>query len=52
MVGVVENFRRVLLQGVPPDPESFWWAAILSLVLLPLAYLYFKMQDATMADVI
>lgn len=52
MVGVVENFRRVLLQGAPPDPESLWWAAVLSLVLLPLAYLYFKMQDATMADVI
>lgn len=52
MVGVVENFRRVLLQGLPPDLNSLGLAGVISLVVLPLAYLYFKQNDATMADII
>src|SRR5665213_116785 len=52
MVGVVENFRRVLLQGVRPDWFSFVIATSVSLICLPLAYLYFKHKEATMADVI
>lgn len=52
MVGVIENFRRVVLQGVPPDFTSLGLAAGVSLVLLPLAYIYFKRTEATMADVI
>lgn len=52
MVGVVENFRRVVLQGVAPEWNSFGVAIVVSLVLLPAAYLYFKHREATMADVI
>ncbi len=52
MAGVVESFRRVLLQGLPPDQNSLGLAAIVSFVLLPLAYLFFKQNDATMADII
>lgn len=50
MVGIVENFRRVVLQGVPPDRASLGLATGVSLVLLPLAYAYFKRTEATMAD--
>lgn len=52
MVGIVENFRRVVLQGTAPDFASLALAVGVSLVLLPLTYAYFKQTEATMADVI
>jgi len=52
LVGVIENFRRVVLQGVEPDFYSFGISAIVAAVLLPLTYLYFKRVEATMADII
>lgn len=52
MVGVVENFRRVLLRGLAPDWFSLGLAALVAAVTLPLAYLYFKHREATMADII
>jgi len=52
MVGVIENFRRVVLQGVPPDYYSLSIAAVIAVVVLPVAYLYFKKVEATMADII
>jgi lipopolysaccharide transport system permease protein len=51
-VGVIENFRRVVLQGVEPDLYSLAVSAIVAAILLPLAYLYFKRVEATMADII
>jgi lipopolysaccharide transport system permease protein len=52
LVGVIENFRRVVLQGVEPDYQSLAVSAIVAAILLPLTYLYFKRVEATMADVI
>ena len=52
LVGVIENFRRVVLQGVPPDYYSLSIAAVIAVVVLPVAYLYFKKVEATMADII
>ena len=52
MVGVVENFRRVLLQNRPPDLSSLAVSAAVSLALLVFAYLYFKRVEATVADVV
>jgi len=52
MVGVIENFRQVVLRGTAPDHRSLLIAAILSSVLLVLSYLYFKHIETTMADVI
>ncbi len=52
MVGIIENFRRVMLEGIAPDYVSLGIATLVSLVLLPLAYMYFKHLEATMADVI
>ena len=52
MVGVVENFRRVLLQGAPPDFASLGAAAAVSAALLAASYVYFKRVEATVADVI
>lgn len=52
MVGVIENFRRAVLQGVEPDFYSLGVSAVIALVVLPIAYLYFKKVEATMADII
>ena len=50
MVGIIENFRRVILHGSPPDGGSLGLAVGVSLVTLPLTYAYFKRTEATMAD--
>jgi len=51
MVGIIENFRAALL-GTPLDQHSLWISTLVSAALLPLAYLYFKRIEATVADVI
>jgi lipopolysaccharide transport system permease protein len=52
MAGIVENFRRAAIEGVAPDYGSFWYSLGISVVLFPLAYIFFKNREATMADVI
>lgn len=52
LAGTIESFRRVLLQGKPPDYSSFLEASVIAVVLLPLAYLFFKYREASMADFI
>jgi homopolymeric O-antigen transport system permease protein len=50
MVGVIENFRQVMLRGAAPEIDSLLISAAVSLVLLVFSYLYFKRIEATMAD--
>jgi lipopolysaccharide transport system permease protein len=52
MVGVIENFRQVMLRGGAPDTKSLLISAGVSVVLLIVSYLYFKRVEATMADFI
>jgi lipopolysaccharide transport system permease protein len=52
LVGVIENFRQTILNGVPPDFYSLGLSAGISFVLLIASYLYFKHMEATMADII
>jgi lipopolysaccharide transport system permease protein len=52
MAGVVENFRRVVLQHGALDAGILFTGVIVSCFLLPIAYLYFKTAEATVADVI
>lgn len=52
LVSLIENFRRVTLQGRPPQWAELAGAATVALLLFVLAYLYFKTVEATMADVI
>jgi lipopolysaccharide transport system permease protein len=52
MVGIIENFRRVVLHGQPPDVLLLGVSALSSVILLPLSYIYFKRVEATLADVI
>ena len=52
MVGVIESFRQVSLRGAEPDYSSLLTAAVISVVLLCLSYIYFKHLESTMADII
>jgi lipopolysaccharide transport system permease protein len=52
MVGIIESFRRVVLQGLPPDFHALGVSAAVSLILLPIAFMYFKSVEATVADII
>jgi lipopolysaccharide transport system permease protein len=52
MVGLVENFRRVVLQGAAPDFRMLGISALISFILLPATYIYFKRVEATVADII
>ena len=52
MVGIIESFRRVILQGEPPDFHALTISAIVSMILLPVAFIYFKHVEATVADII
>jgi lipopolysaccharide transport system permease protein len=52
MAGIVENFRRVVVEGIAPDLQSFWYSVLISVLLFPLAFLFFKNRESTMADVI
>jgi len=52
MVGVVETFRRVLAEGKAPEYMPLLISAAISLAVLPIAFLYFKRVEATVADVL
>lgn len=52
MAGIVENFRRVIIQGWGADLRLLGISAAAAVIVLPLGYMYFKHREATMADVI
>ncbi|MBV8829849.1 MAG: ABC transporter permease [Acidobacteriaceae bacterium] len=52
IVGVVENFRRVLIQGLGIDLPTLTYSAVSAVLIVVAAYLYFKYREATMADII
>jgi lipopolysaccharide transport system permease protein len=52
MVGIVENFRRVIIQGWGADLQLLGISAAAAFLILPLGYMYFKHREATMADII
>lgn len=52
MAGIVGSARDILLHGTAPQPAPLRAAAIVTAVALPIAYLFFKRAEATMADVI
>lgn len=52
MAGIVDTFRRGVLLHAAPDAWALAAATLVVLVLLPIAYVYFKYAERTMADVI
>jgi lipopolysaccharide transport system permease protein len=52
MVGIIESFRRVVIHKAAPDFRVLITSALISILLLFVAYAYFKRMETTMADVI
>jgi lipopolysaccharide transport system permease protein len=52
MVGLIEAFRSVVALGRSPDWELLAVSAAVSLVVLAVAYIYFKRAERAFADVI
>jgi len=52
MAGIVSSFRDILLHQSSPDPEPLRFAAVVTAVGLPIAYLLFKRAESTVADML
>ena len=50
MAGIIDGFRGADLEGSAPNPAAVWPAVAVVVVGLPIAYLWFKRVEATMAD--
>jgi len=52
LAGIISSFQRVLLQGLPPDFSVLWPGMLMTALVLPIGYLYFKRAESYFADVI
>jgi lipopolysaccharide transport system permease protein len=52
MAGIVDGFRSAVLEGRTPDLAALGSSRAVVAVGLPIAYLWFKHVDATMADLV
>lgn len=50
MAAVVDTFRRALVLHQAPDLQALAWGVIVTAILLPAGYIYFKARERTMAD--
>ena len=52
LAGIIDAFQRVLLHGAPPNWETIWPGMLLTLIVLPFSFYYFKKAESYFADVI
>jgi lipopolysaccharide transport system permease protein len=52
MAGIINSYRRVILQGQPPEMQVLGLSAGVALLAMLLGYLYFKRSEGRFADVI
>jgi lipopolysaccharide transport system permease protein len=52
IAGVVDTFRRAVILHQPPDVHALAMSALVAGLLLPVAYMYFKYVELTMADLV
>jgi lipopolysaccharide transport system permease protein len=52
MVGVVDTFRRAIVLHQAPDMQALATATVVALLLAPAAYVYFKLSERTVADLV
>jgi lipopolysaccharide transport system permease protein len=50
MVGIIDGFRQAVLFESSPDPTSFGISVLVSILLFPVGYTYFKYADANAVD--
>jgi len=52
LAGIIDSFQKVLLKGLPPDWNVILPGLILTIMVLPFSYLFFKRAESWFADVI
>ena len=52
LAGIIDSFQRVMLKGLAPDFEALYPGLVLTLVILPISYVFFKRAENWFADVI
>jgi lipopolysaccharide transport system permease protein len=52
MAGIVDTFRRGVVLHQSPDVQALATAAVVTLLLAPAAYVYFKLTERTVADLV
>ena len=52
LAGIIDSFQRVMFKGLPPDFDALYPGLVLTLVILPLSYVFFKRAENWFADVI
>jgi len=52
LAGLIDAFQRVMLKGLPPDPQAILPGVALVAVTLPISYALFKRAESWFADVI
>ena len=52
LAGIVDTFRRAVVLHQTPDLHALGMAALIAAVVLPVAYIYFKYVELTMADLV
>ena len=48
----IDAFQKTLLQGMAPDFSVLWPGMLMTMLFIPISYLYFKRAEAYFADVI
>jgi lipopolysaccharide transport system permease protein len=52
MAGLIDSYRRAIVQGMPPDPLSLGIASAVALIVFVSGYYYFKRYEGILPDVI
>jgi lipopolysaccharide transport system permease protein len=52
MVGLIDSFRATIAHGQAPDWGLFGLSTAMSVIILAVAYLYFKSAERVFADII
>jgi len=52
MAGVIDSYRRIILNSSPPNMQYLWNSFAVSLAVFILGYVYFKFVESSFADAI
>jgi len=52
LAGIIDSMQNVLLKGIQPDFLMLYPGVVLTLVILPISYIFFKRAESWFADVI